>query len=187
MLPRQLSLKNGRSAIVRTATARDAEAWIETVNSVAAEEVYLMTDRFARPTGDLRRLFVDARTSSALWMVGEVDGSVVAGADVRRGEYRKNAHSASFGVFVRREFRGLGLGGALLREGIDWARSVGISKLKLGVFSTNERAIAIYRKFGFQEEARLAGEVIVSGRPVDEILMALWLERNGPGSPDPDP
>ncbi|HXY47098.1 MAG TPA: GNAT family N-acetyltransferase [Thermoplasmata archaeon] len=185
MLPHHLSLKNGRSAIVRTATARDADAWIDTVNSIAAEDVYLMTEQFARPVEDLRRLFNDARPSSSVWMVGEVDGSVVAGADVRRGEHRKNAHTANFGVFVRREFRGLGLGGALLQAGIDWARSVGILKIKLGVFSTNERAIALYHKFGFEEEARLRGEVVLSGRPVDEILMALWLPGSGPATVDP--
>lgn len=102
-----------------------------------------MSERAPRPAKEFRQLFLDARTSSQLWMVGEVDGTVVAGADVRRGEHRKTAHTASLGLFVRREFRGLGLGGVLLREGIEWARTVGISKLKLVVFSTNEPAIAL--------------------------------------------
>ncbi len=62
-----------------------------------------------------------------------------------------------------------------MRAGIEWARDVGVRRLKLGVFETNERALALYRKLGFVEEGRLKGEVVLDGKPVDEILMALTL------------
>ena len=62
-----------------------------------------------------------------------------------------------------------------MRAGIEWAKSVGITRLRLSVFQTNERAIALHRKLGIVEEGRLNGEVILDGRPVDELLMALSL------------
>jgi len=63
----------------------------------------------------------------------------------------------------------------MLQTMIAWARSVGIRKLTLGVFASNTPAVALYRKLGFAQEGRSRGQVILRGRPVDELLMALWL------------
>jgi ribosomal protein S18 acetylase RimI-like enzyme len=71
-------------------------------------------------------------------------------------------------------YRGMGVGTALTTRGIEWTRSVGARKLTLAVFSTNERAIGLYRKMGFQEEARLRDQFEIEGRPVDDVLRALW-------------
>jgi ribosomal protein S18 acetylase RimI-like enzyme len=87
----------------------------------------------------------------------------------------KNAHTAQLGVAVRKDARGLGLGTALMKAGIGWARSVGVRKLTLGVFASNDRAVRLYRGLGFVEEGRLRGQVILGGVPVDELLMALWV------------
>jgi len=175
MLPTPVHLQDGRSAVVRSATPADAEVWIANVNAVASEGIYLMTERFTRTVEEIRVQFRDADPRTALWLIGEVDGVVVAGGNFSRGLPVKSAHTASLGVFVLREYRGLGLGEALMRAGIEWAREVGIRKLKLGVFATNERALALYRRLGFTEEGRLRGEVILGGVPVDEILMSRWL------------
>ena len=55
---------------------------------------------------------------------------------------------------VAREWRGRGVGSALLAAVIEWARERGLHKLSLGVFAHNAAAIALYRKFGFVEEGR---------------------------------
>jgi len=175
-LPRSVRLRDGRAATIRPARPEDAEAWIRNTNAIGAEGIYLMLDRLNRTLEQVRVQFRDANPSSELWLVAEIDGTVVAGANWARGSSAKNAHTASLGVAVRSEYRHLGLGRALMEEGIAWARSVGISKLKLGVFSTNAAAIALYRKLGFEEEGRLRSEVIIAGAPVDEILMSLFLE-----------
>ena len=55
---------------------------------------------------------------------------------------------------VAREWRGRGVGSALLAAAIEWAREQGLHKLSLGVFAHNAAGIALYRKFGFVEEGR---------------------------------
>ncbi len=87
----------------------------------------------------------------------------------------KNSHIAELGIAIKKGARGQGLGRAMLEDGIGWARTTGIHKLFLGVFETNDRAIALYRSLGFQEEARLKGQVVLRGKPADLVLMALWL------------
>ena len=45
--------------------------------------------------------------------------------------------------------RGHGVGDALVNSVIAWACEQGASKVTLGVFETNERAVALYRRHGF--------------------------------------
>jgi RimJ/RimL family protein N-acetyltransferase len=174
-LPATLRLRDGTPVLLRSAQPGDAEAHIANSNEIMGERVYLMSESFRYGLEEIRSQFREADPSRELWLVAEVDGRVVGGADFRRGRWEKNAHTGELGLALRKEWRGRGLGEALLREGISWARASGIRKLKLGVFATNTAAIALYRKLGFQEEARLKGEVILNGAPADEVLMALWL------------
>lgn len=173
--PRYVTLKDGRAALIRFAEPRDAEALIDQINEVGAEEVYIMTERFSKSVGEEEEFLRNLDRRETLFLVAVLDGRLVGSADVCRGAQSKNAHTASLGVAIRKEVRGLGLGRAMLEEMIRWAKSVGVRKLTLGVFATNESAIALYQQLGFAEEARLKGQVVLQGRPVDELLMALWL------------
>jgi RimJ/RimL family protein N-acetyltransferase len=58
------------------------------------------------------------------------------------------------GMFVALDWRGRGIGSALVEASIEWARERGLHKLSLSVFTHNEAAIALYRKLGFVEEGR---------------------------------
>lgn len=174
-LPTSTRLKDGRYAIIRRAGPEDADAWVANVNAIGAERVFIMTEAFQRSAEEVRKQFTETDPLQELWLAAEVEGALAGGADFRRGTHSKNSHVASLGVAILKRYRGLGLGEAMMRAGIEWARSVGISRLKLGVFASNERALALYRKMGFAEEGRLRGEVVLEGKPVDEILMALAL------------
>jgi len=98
---------------------------------------------------------VDVQRRAASW---RLDGTLVAvGEGEIIGVIFVDATSFGFGeigMFVAREWRGRGVGTALVVAAIEWARSRGLHKLVLGVFPHNEPAIALYRKFGFVEEGR---------------------------------
>ncbi len=168
-------MRGGGSVTIRRSRPEDAEAHIANWSAIGAERVFVMTEQFSRTVDEVRAQFRDADPARALWLAAEVDGRVVGGANVARGRFAKNAHTADFGIAILAAYRGRGIGEALLRSALEWARAVGIRKMTLGVFATNERAIRLYRKFGFEEEARLRGQVVLDGQPVDEVLMALWL------------
>ena len=80
------------------------------------------------------------------------------------------------GMLVEREWRGRGVGSALVTAAIDRARSDGLRKLALEVFPHNAAGIALYRKFGFAEEGRRVGHYRrTSGELWDSIVMGLPL------------
>ena len=52
-------------------------------------------------------------------------------------------------VFVREEFRGLGISSKLKDESFIWLRKKGIEKVFLNVLPNNSQAIKVYKKWGF--------------------------------------
>jgi len=76
---------------------------------------------------------------------------------------------------VRSDFRDIGIGKAMMDYMIDWAKKNGYEKISLSVFSTNKRAINLYKKFGFEIEGAKKREIKIDEEYVDEILMALFL------------
>ena len=80
------------------------------------------------------------------------------------------------GMLVARDWRGRGVGSALVAASIDWARDQGLHKLSLSVFPHNEAAIAVYRKFDFEVEGHRRKQIRrASGELWDLIEMGLLL------------
>ena len=80
------------------------------------------------------------------------------------------------GMAVAREWRGRGVGSALLEAAIVWAREQGLHKLSLSVFPHNAAAIGLYRKFGFVEEGlRVKHYRRASGELWDALELGLLL------------
>lgn len=77
---------------------------------------------------------------------------------------------------VARDWRGRGVGTALLETAIAWSRNRGHHKLCLSVFAHNTPAIALYRKVGFFEEGRRVKQYRrQSGELWDAVEMGLLL------------
>lgn len=120
---------------------------------------------------------VDVEARAASWTL---DGTLVAVAAtevVGSVHVEPSRHGfGELGMAVAREWRGRGVGSALLAAAIEWAGERGLHKLSLGVFAHNAAAIALYRKFGFVEEGRRVKHYRrASGELWDAIDMGLLL------------
>ena len=118
---------------------------------------------------------VDVEERAAVF-AATVGGSVVAeagGRVVGMIHVEASRHGfGEFGMLVDRDWRGRGVGSALVQAAIDWARAAGLHKLCLEVFPHNEAGIALYRRAGFtQEGRRLAQYRRASGELWDTIVM----------------
>ena len=98
---------------------------------------------------------IDVDQRAANW---HLDGTLVAlAADGVVGELRVDPSGFGFGeigMMVAADWRGRGVGTALVAAAVEWARARGLHKLTLSVFPHNEAAVGLYRKFGFVEEGR---------------------------------
>lgn len=120
---------------------------------------------------------VDVEAVAARWTL-EGTFVAVAGAEVV-GMLHVEASRHGFGdvgMAVARDWRGLGVGSALMAAAIEWSRERGLHKLSLGVFAHNAAGIALYKKAGFVEEGRRVKQYRrASGELWDSIEMGLLL------------
>jgi RimJ/RimL family protein N-acetyltransferase len=120
---------------------------------------------------------IDVEARAASW---RLDGTLVAiaGDEVIGFLHVEQSHFGfgEIGMMVARDWRGRGVGSALVDAAIEWARERGLHKLALSVFPHNDAAIALYRKFGFVEEGRLEKQIRrANGELWDLIEMGLLL------------
>lgn len=86
--------------------------------------------------------------------------------------YEKTDVIAVWGMFVRKEFRGMGFGKRLMEEiEREIRRDKRVKKIQVSVTSSQTVAWELYKKLGFKEASRINGKVRFNGESYDEILM----------------
>jgi ribosomal protein S18 acetylase RimI-like enzyme len=153
---------------VRPAAAGDARAMAEIFAAVAEERDGIATE----PP-------VDIEERAALFARSTGESVVAVAGSQLVGMLHVKVSQHGFGeieMLVDRDWRGRGVGSALVQAAIGWARGQGLHKLCLEVFAHNTTAIALYRKFGFVEEGRRTQQYRrASGELWDSIVMGLPL------------
>jgi len=153
---------------VRPAAVPDARPMAELFAAVAEERTGIATE----PPVDVDARTVQFTASIAESFVAAADGQIVGmiHTTVSRHGF------GELGMLVDREWRGRGVGSALIQATIDWAREQGLHKLSLEVFAHNTAGIALYRKCGFTEEGhRVKHYRRANGELWDSLIMGLPL------------
>ena len=190
MEPREVHLKDGRTAHIRELEPSDAAAALDYVNHVTGE-----TDYLALESGELdwpiekERQFIEdhVKADNKLIIAAEVDGEMLGLLSFTGDDKRKLRHSGELGITVVRQAWGLGLASALMSYLIDWARSSGVvRKIDLRVRVDNDRAIRLYERFGFMREGTVRRQFVIAGTFRDAYLMGLEIDpvdESGSGRP----
>jgi len=147
-------LKNGKKVIIRKPTVEDAEAIIHVMTVADTETLFLARNpgEFRTPVERERQIIenVLADTDST-WFVAEYDNQVVGQCSV--GLVRRNAryrHRAACAFVILKDYCNLGIGGRMMEECIHWCHEHSVTQLELDVVKNNERAVNMYRNFGFE-------------------------------------
>ena len=167
-----------RDFTVRPAEPGDAAALVELGRAVGNEpEGWLIAESGWRGVADERRYLRSIRRyENAAVLVAEAeDGTVVGRLSIARDSHPASRHVADLGLLVAGPSRRRGVGTALLRAAVDWARRGGVRKLELHVFPHNAPALALYERFGFVQEGYRRNHYRRGREYVDAILMAYEL------------
>ena len=155
---RTVTLKDGRTCIVRNGMEKDAENVLAVFTLTQGETDFLTTypDELSF-TAEQEREFLKKKTENSrdAELVAEVDGKIVGTAGI--GMIRdadKTRHRAHFGIAIEKAAWGIGIGKALTEACIDCARTAGYIQLEREVVADNERALALDRRAGFVEYGR---------------------------------
>lgn len=178
--PKEVSMRNGTTAIFRSPTEDDADALLEYLRITAGETDFLLrypeecTMTVEQERAFLRRSLQDPNT---VMILCEVNGKIAGNCNLARHNKLKTRHRASIGIALMREFWGLGIGTAMFEEMFCLGKELGIEQLELEVFEDNHRAMALYQKMGFQIAAEHPKAIKrKDGSYVNEYLMTKELE-----------
>ena len=161
---------------VRRVRLSDAEAWARTL---AHPEVF--PQLLQMPWGNADQWqpkLVDmlAPGSPHVVIVAEAraDGAVVGGAGLHPvGASPRKRHVMAMGIHVDPAFQGQGVGALLMQSLCDYAdRWLGLLRVELEVYADNQRAQALYKRFGFVQEGLHRCNALRDGVYVDGWLMA---------------
>jgi putative acetyltransferase len=107
-------------------------------------------------------------------LVACVDDEVIGQLGLHTFPHRpRRRHVGALGMAVRDDWHGKGAGTALMQAAVDLAdKWLNLERLELDVYTDNEAAIRLYKKFGFVIEGTLVRFAFRDGRYVDAYLMA---------------
>lgn len=107
-------------------------------------------------------------------LVAELDGDIVGTAGLHpAGPALRRRHVMMLGISLAPEAQGKGVGTALMAAMCDYADNwLGTLRLELDVYTDNEVALRLYRKFGFVIEGTQTGYALRDGVYVDSHCMA---------------
>ncbi|KPU26967.1 acetyltransferase [Caloranaerobacter sp. TR13] len=170
-------LSNGKKVIIRKAKKEDAEELIKFINVISYESDFLTFEPGElKLTKELEESIIEEyyNSDNKLYLVAEIEGEIIGSLSFKGGSRQRLKHTGEFGISVKKEYWNMGIASQLIKELIEWAKaSKIIKKINLKVREDNERAINLYRKFGFIEEGKVSKEFYVNGKYYSTILMGL--------------
>jgi len=154
--------------VVRPARAADGRAQAKLFAAVAGERDGIATE----PPVDIDQRAAQFARSADASIVAVAGGRIIGGIHLEVSRFG----FGEVGMNVDRDWRGRGVGTALVRAAIELARSQGLHKLCLEVFPHNAAGVALYAKCGFVEEGRRINQYRrANGELWDSIVMGLLL------------
>lgn len=173
--PKEFTVR-GITYSIRVAVAEDAAALSHLRVQIDGEsenldresgEDYIDAEQFAKI---IKR---DNDSPRHLFLVATVDKRMVGFSRCAGTQLKRLSHKVEFGVCVLKQFWGNGIGKHLLQQSISWADSSGIKKMVLHVLETNENAIKLYEKLGFEVEGILKQDKLLSdGKYYNTLVMS---------------
>lgn len=171
---------NGHEILLRNAKNEDAQMLIDYLRIVCGETRFLMMEADeVKLTEEQEIKFIEEhnRASRDLLILVFVDGEYAGNFSYEaNSSSRKNAHRAGMGIALFQKFTGMGLGRVLMDRIIKYANESGFEQMELTVVSNNERALRLYKSFGFEECGRLPNaNKYDDGTYSDDIFMVKHL------------
>jgi len=161
---------------IGNASVEDAEELLEYL-----DRVHRQTDYLKRKLEELNLTLEDEKDyikemnerDDRFFIVAREDDKIVGALTFISSPYERYKHQGDLSMSVDKSHWGRGIGSSLIKFLIDWGENNGLKRIELRVDINNDRAINLYRKFGFREEGRLQSRRKVGpGIFHDELVMA---------------
>lgn len=178
-MEKSVVLRDGSVLQIFRPRGENAAEILEYLKTIGGETHFLLMDENGpgiseeREAKILEAAYVEPRGGMHF---GKINGEIACMFSLSCHPRRRLAHTGEIALSVRKKYWHIGVGSAIMEALIELAKEASLKNVELGVYADNERAIALYRRFGFEEIGRHRGKMYVDGEYYDEILMDLHIE-----------
>jgi putative acetyltransferase len=157
----------------RRASGEDAAALVRLVSDPQVFAGLLQTP-YPSIEAWRKNLEQQAEQNDSLHLLASDNGEVIASGGIHGvGTRMRRRHVAGLGICVARNRQNQGVGSEMMRRLLEWSDNwAGYLRIELNVYTDNERAIALYRRFGFEMEGTHRAHALRDGVYVDTHAMA---------------
>lgn len=167
--------------VIREAVKNDAPGMLEYLNRIGTESDFLTFQSGEELHLTVSKLEKSIETSAnrknAFYLIAEIDGKIIGNLKFSGGLKARTEHTGEFGISILQAYGGKGIGSKMLVALIAWSKGTQIiRKINLRVRSDNEKALHLYKKFGFVQEGVLRRDFLMDGVFYDSIAMGLLID-----------
>jgi L-amino acid N-acyltransferase YncA len=161
---------------IRFARPDDAEAVCTIYNQGIEDRIATLETELRSPAE--RRQWLVMRGPRHPVIVAEHDGQMIGWGSLNPFNPRPAYDFvADFSLYVRRDWRGRGVGRQLLERLMALARDLGYHKMVLATFPFNAAGLTLYQRLGFTTVGVYREQGRLDGRWVDVLIMEKLLEQ----------
>ena len=169
-------LTDATKITLRPARPDDATEIIAAVRSSAQERSYVLMEVYGKDAATQRTYIERLDREHNLFLVATVNEKIIGIIALLDSLLCSTPEPAlSVGIHLDRSWRSHGIGSAMLRYAMRWAKEHGYQRLEADIFTTNERSLHLFSKAGFQEATCRRRTVQVGVQTISEVILAKTL------------
>ena len=152
---KKIVLKNGVEAILKTPEIEDSEMLLNSIKTSSGETEFLSRtiEDWESVTVESEEKFINnvRESRNTLFIACYADGVIAGNCDITFKTGSKTSHIATVGIALQKKYWNIGIGSAMFKELMKAAEEhKGTEIVDLEMIEENNRAKALYEKFGFQ-------------------------------------
>lgn len=168
------------SLIIKEAVPEDAERLLKYMSIILEEPdsfLEMSEGEFILTEEEEAKFLEDCSAAeNSIFLIAENEGEIIGTLLCLGSGRKKIKHNTVLGMTVRPDFRNRGIGSRLMEHAVKWGKeNKTVKRIELHVFKTNDRAIHLYRKYGFVIEGEKQKTICVNDNYINEYIMALHL------------
>jgi RimJ/RimL family protein N-acetyltransferase len=165
-------LSDAAKVTIRPARPDDAATIIAAVRSSSADRSYVLMEIYGKDAAAQRAYLEELDGSHNLFLVATVDGAVIGILALLDAFLCSATEPAlAVGIHLVQQWRGRGIGSAMLRYALRWAEEHDYHRVEADIFTTNKRSLHLFSKAGFHEEPCRSRKVQAGAQQISEVIL----------------
>lgn len=160
---------------LREIVVNDYQVFNELYKAIESESDFMLYEKDERKTTDnQQKVFLEklASDASSTIVLAEVDCRIVGFIGIINEGPNKKKFSRYVAMGLLKDFHGKKIGSLLMESCVEFCRKQNVKRIELTVVKDNQKAISLYKKFGFEIEGIKKNSLYINDTFVDEYFMA---------------